>query len=121
MIKLHPFDESDFNQLIAAVPDADFLLQWAGPYYSYPLDSSQLKDTLLKTIGVKPAFKVFKAIHTDTQKPVGHIQLKDIDYDNASCVLGNVLIFQEDRRRGFGKAMVGLAVRDAFENLIPEK
>ena len=48
---------------------------------------------------------------------VGHIQLMDIDYNAASCILGRVLIFQKNRGNGFGKAMVKEAVKVAFENL----
>jgi RimJ/RimL family protein N-acetyltransferase len=117
LIKLHTFKESDFSQLIAAVPDARFLLQWTGPRYTYPLDVSQLKDTLAKTTGEQPTFKVFKAFRSDTSETVGHIQLMDIDYSSARCVLGRVLIFQDHRGKGFGKAMVSLAVKDAFEKL----
>jgi RimJ/RimL family protein N-acetyltransferase len=117
LIKLQTFDESDFNQLIAAVPDARFLLQWTGPKYIYPLDVSQLKDTLAKTTGEQPSFKVLKAIRSNTSETVNHIQLMDIDYSSVSCVLGRVLIFADHRGKGFGKAMVRLAVKDAFVNL----
>jgi len=103
--------------LIAAVADARFLLQWAGPKYTYPLDVSQLKETLAKTTDEQPSFKVLKAIRSNTSETVGHIQLMDIDYSTASCVLGRVLIFPDHRGNGLGKAMVRLAVKDAFEKL----
>ena len=117
LIKLQTFDESDFNQLIAAVADARFFLQWTGSKYIYPLDFSQLKNTLEKTTGEKPSFKVLKAIRSNTSETVGHIQLMDIDYNTASCVLGRVLIFLDHRGNGLGKAMVRLAVKDTFENV----
>jgi RimJ/RimL family protein N-acetyltransferase len=117
LINLQTFDETDFNQLIAAIPDARFLLQWTGQKYIYPLNVSQLRNTLKKTTGEQPTYKVFKAIRSNTSEPVGHIQLMDIDYSGASCVLGRVLIFPDHRGKGFGKAMVGLAVKDAFESL----
>lgn len=117
MIELQPFKESDFSKLIAEIFDARFLLQWAGPKYTYPLDAVQLSDTLANTIGEKPFFRVFKAIKSDTSEAVGHIQLMDIDYNAASCVLGRVLIFQKYRGNGFGKLMVQAAVKFAFENL----
>lgn len=117
LIKLQTFYESDFKQLIAAVPDARFLLQWAGPKYTYPLDVSQLKDTVLKTYGEQSSFKVFKAIRSNTFETVGHIQLMNINYSAASCVLDRVLIFPDHRGNGFGKSMVKLAVKYAFENL----
>jgi RimJ/RimL family protein N-acetyltransferase len=117
LIELQPFNESDFSKLIAEIPDARFLLQWAGPKYTYPLDAAQLNDTLTNTIGAKPSYQVFKAIRPDASVTVGHIQLMDIDYNAASCVLGRVLIFQKYRGNGLGKAMVQKAVKSAFENL----
>jgi RimJ/RimL family protein N-acetyltransferase len=117
LIVLHQFNEIDFSKLIAEIPDARFLLQWAGPKYTYPLDAAQLSDTLTKTIEEKPSFQVFKAIKSDTSETVGHIQLMDIDYNSASCVLGRVIIFQKHRGNGFGKSMVHTAVNFAFENL----
>ncbi len=99
------------------VTDARFLLQWAGPKYIYPLDIFQLKETLNKTIGEQPSFKVFKAINSVTIEPVGHIQLMNIDYSNGTCVLGRVLIFPDHRFKGFGKAIVRLALKEAFDSL----
>jgi RimJ/RimL family protein N-acetyltransferase len=117
LIELEPFNEGDFNKLIAEINDARFLLQWAGPKYTYPLNVAQLSDTLANTIGRKPSYQVFKAIRPDTSETVGHIQLMDIDYKAESCVLGRVLIFQKYRGNGFGKAIVQKAIKFAFENL----
>ena len=117
MIRLQIFKESDFNQLIAEVPDARFLLQWSGPKYIYPLDVSQLQDTLAKTTGDELSYKVFKVIRSNTSETVGHIQLMNIDYSTKSCALGRALIFSGHRGKGFGKVMARLAVKDAFEHL----
>jgi len=117
LIKLHPFDESDYNQLIAEIPDARSLLQWAGPKYTYPLDAAQLSAILENTSREKPSFQVFKAIRSDTSETIGHIQLMNIDFDAASCVLGRVLIFQKYRGHGYGKAMVHAVIQVAFDNL----
>ena len=117
MIKLQPFKEGDFSQLISEIPNARFLLQWAGPKYTYPLDVAQLSDTLANTNGEKPSFRIFKVIKSATTETVGHIQLMDIDYNTASCILGRVLIFRKYRGNGFGKAMVKEAVKFAFGNV----
>ena len=116
-IRLIPFDESDFDQLIAEIPDARFLLQWAGPKYLFPLDIGQLNDTLEKTAGEKPLFRVYKAVLTNTIEVIGHIQLLNVDYRAATCILGRVLIFSNYRGKGFGRELVNLAVKYAFENL----
>ena len=117
MVELRPFGESDFGKLIAEIPDARFLLQWGGPKYTYPLDATQLNNTLANTVGGKPSFQIFKAIRSDIYKTIGHIQLMEIDYDAARCILGRVMIFQKYRGNGFGKALVQAAVKFAFENL----
>lgn len=117
LIELQKFNEGDYSQLIAEVPDARFLLQWAGPRYIYPLDTAQLNETLAKSLGEKPSFQVFKAVQLDISASVGHIQLMDIDYNASNCILGRVMIFQNYRGNGFGKAMVQEAVKIAFLDL----
>jgi RimJ/RimL family protein N-acetyltransferase len=117
MIRLENFFESDCDSLIAFVPDARFLLQWAGPNYRHPLDTIQLKRTLARTAGEQPPVKVFKAVLRTTSQVVGHIQLMNIDYSRACCRIGRVMIFPDHQGAGLGKEMVRLAVREAFDNL----
>ncbi|MCP4115075.1 MAG: GNAT family N-acetyltransferase [Desulfobacteraceae bacterium] len=116
-IRLERFLESDCDPLIDSVPDARFLLQWAGPNYLYPLDAAQLKRTLAKATGDQPSVKVFKAVLWRTSETVGHIQLMNIDYSRACCRIGRVMIFPGHQGAGLGKEMVRLAVREAFDNL----
>jgi RimJ/RimL family protein N-acetyltransferase len=116
-LDLRAFSESDFDQLIAVIPDARFLLQWAGPGYTHPLDAVQLKETLAKTVGEKPSFKVYKAVLPASAETVGHVQLVDIDHESGTCVLGRVLIFPVHRGKGFGKSMVRSVVMEAFVGL----
>lgn len=116
-IRLQVFEEGDFDQLIAEVPDSWFLLQWAGPKYTYPLDGAQLKETLIMAAGDKPSFKVFKAVRADTSETIGHIQLMNIDYATLKCILGRVMIFDAYRGKGLGKAMVKPAIEYTFKVL----
>jgi hypothetical protein len=37
-VKLEPFAAADIDQLIAWIPSAEFLLQWAGSAFRFPLD-----------------------------------------------------------------------------------
>ena len=112
MIKLKKINEKDFKQIINSIPDARFLLQWAGTEYSYPLDNAQLKKSLEKT-----TIKIFKAIKSNTSETVGHIQLLKIDYDNLSCVIGRVLVFSKFRNNGLSKELVNCAIDYTFINL----
>jgi RimJ/RimL family protein N-acetyltransferase len=139
LLGLRPFEEEDCGQLIAALPDARSHVRWAGPEYAYPLDASQLLETLSKTRGERPSFKMYKAVLIDSglteagspdaeeaagapvaaevsaaETVVGHAQLMDIDYERSHCVLGKVLIFPEWRGRGLGSLLVEAVVGEAF-------
>lgn len=117
LIKLLPFDKSDYPRLIAEIPDARFLLQWAGPRYTFPLDNVQLNDTLARSRGEKPSYLVFKAVTSGSQDTVGHVQLMNIDYEIRSSSLGRILIFRKHRGSGFGHEMVKKVLRIAFSEL----
>lgn len=120
-LELRQFGEADFDDLISVVPDAAFVLQWAGPQYVFPLDREQLAATLAKTEGEYPSARMYKAVLPDGESgrffTVGHVQLLDIDRQYGVCVLGRVLIFPEHRGKGLGVAMVDAALREAFDNL----
>ena len=54
MIALRPFARADFARLIAWIPSAEFLLQWAGPAFTFPLDTAQLDAYLAESEGRRP-------------------------------------------------------------------
>lgn len=43
MIKLEKFTRSDFKQLINWIDSEEFLIQWSGNAFTYPLDEQQLE------------------------------------------------------------------------------
>ena len=49
MIELQYFDVSDFQQLIDWIDTPEFLLQFGGPYFSFPLTEEQLENYLKDT------------------------------------------------------------------------
>ena len=118
LLELQAFTAGDCQQLIGWVPDARFLLQWAGPRYTFPLDEAQLRGTLGLAEGDKPSYYVFKAVRLPERDVIGHVQLMNIGYDRSTCVLGRVLIADPElRRKGYGTQLVRLAVEFAFDEL----
>ncbi|MBT3228030.1 MAG: GNAT family N-acetyltransferase [Candidatus Marinimicrobia bacterium] len=116
MISLKKFEAGDIQRLIDWVPDADFLLQWSGPQYVYPLDVEQLTATLEKTKGAHPPHFMFKAMQGGDV--VGHIELMRVDYVEKKGVLARVLIgARQYRGQGWGKMMIQLALDFAFQDL----
>ena len=118
MIQLRLFEETDIPRLIGWIPDARFLLQWAGPKYVFPLDAVQLRATMATTTGDRPAHFMFKALRETEGDVIGHIELMSVNYNQKTAVLGRVLIGNPaGRGQGWGRAMVEKALRYAFETL----
>ncbi|MCL4370012.1 MAG: hypothetical protein M1380_03790 [Chloroflexi bacterium] len=92
MIRLQPFTRADIPTLVEWSGSAEFLMQWAGPGFSYPLDEAQLEDLLHQAAAKNPTVMPFKAMDVDSEATVGHLELLGIDRRNRSATLGRVLI-----------------------------
>ena len=118
MIKLQKFNKSDCKQLISWVPDDSFLLQWAGPLYTFPLNESQLAETIKQTEGEHPTFFLFKAVDMASHTTIGHIELINIDYEQGRGHIARVLVGSKAHRgKGYGRILMNLIVEFAFKKL----
>lgn len=101
-IKLKPFNQSDVPELLQWLENTgpEFLMQFAGPGYSYPLDASQIYKTL-----ADPDTVLFNAIHP-TGNTCGHCQLLGIDKFGKTATVGRVLVPSEYRNLGLGYSML---------------
>ena len=117
-IHLLPFGEDDFDRLIGWIPSAEFLLQWAGPSYHYPLTREQLQELMAAAVGNEPEVLLFKAVDVATGQVIGHIELLNIDRQNRLLSIGRVLVgAPELRGRGLGRQIVLAALKIAFDEL----
>ena len=104
------------QRLIDWVPDVDFLLQWSGPKYVFPLDEKQLSATLELTRPDNPPHFMFKAILAGAT--IGHIEVMGVNYVEKSAVLARVLIGPKQHRgQGWGKMMIRQALHFVFDDL----
>jgi len=118
-IELSPFGQTDFARLIGWTQSPEFLLQWAGPIFTYPLDQKQLEQYLQGTEGNPPRRRIFKAAEMRNQQVVGHIELNEIDSKNRSATLCRVLVGEpSERRKGIGVQMVKKIVEFGFDTLM---
>jgi RimJ/RimL family protein N-acetyltransferase len=118
MIELIPFEESHFDLLIEWSPTSEFLLQWAGPGLSFPLDVGQLKSLLDSAHISLPGSYLFTARQLSDGALIGHGELGCVDRRNRSAKLMRVLVGpSEARGRGLGERIVRHLVRVGFEEL----
>ena len=104
MIRLSPFERSDFDRVLEWASEARFLMQWAGPVFTHPLDREQLEEYLAAGCGQKPKRIVWKGIDDATDVVIGHIEVDRIDYERKRGALSRVLIgIPGLRGRGLGR------------------
>jgi len=118
---LRPFGRADFARLIGWVPSAEFLVQWSGPKFSWPLDEAQLDAYAAEAAPAADAVGrrlIYSAADAASGEVFGHIELNEIDPYERSATIARVLIGPPELRgTGLGAAMVLAAMRIAFEDL----
>ena len=113
LIKLEPLKRSDFKQLINWIDSEEFLIQWSGNAFTYPLNEQQLENYIESSNTL-----AFKVIDEESKKVVGHISLGQIDNINKSARIGKVLVGDTKMRgRSIGKHMMKAVLQVAFEEL----
>lgn len=113
LIKLESLKRSDFKQLINWIDSEEFLIQWSGNAFTYPLNVQQLEQYIESTNTL-----AFKVIDEESKEVIGHISLGRIDNINKSARIGKVLVGDTKMRgRSIGKHMMKAVLHIAFEEL----
>lgn len=113
LIKLEPLKRSDFKQLINWIDSEEFLIQWSGNAFTYPLNDQQLEQYIESKNTL-----AFKVIDEESKEVIGHISLGQIDNINKSARIGKVLVGDTKMRgRSIGKHMMKAVLHIAFEEL----
>ncbi|HHB1653470.1 GNAT family protein [Bacillus sp. AS_5] len=113
VIKLESFKKSDFKQLINWINSEEFLIQWSGNAFTFPLDEQQLEKYIESANTI-----AFKVVDEETSDVIGHISLGQIDNINKSARIGKVLVGNTKMRgRSIGKHMMKAVLHIAFDEL----
>jgi RimJ/RimL family protein N-acetyltransferase len=118
MIRLEPFVQSDFQQLIDWVDSEELLIQWSGSLFSFPLTIRSLEWYIRDTnvLNESDAF-VYKAVDTETGNVVGHISLGGLSWKNRSSRISRVLVGPGATKKGFCQQMTKAVLQIGFEEL----
>ncbi|WP_182201327.1 GNAT family N-acetyltransferase [Paraliobacillus salinarum] len=118
MIELKYFQQSDFNQLISWFNTPDFLFQWGGPNFNFPLTEQQLEDYLRDANKEHSNVLIYSVFDKELERVVGHISLKNIDRKNRSARVAKVIVGDENARgKGIGQNMLTEILKVAFNEL----
>lgn len=113
MSKLRPTTISDCEFIIKCNEgkDEDFLHQWAGPSYTFPITIEQIEKRLVDSIYTK----FFTAILDD--EIIGTVELGFINYKKKECKICRFLIGEKYRNKGYGTEISKFLINYAFNEL----
>ncbi len=115
---LRRFLREDFPTLLGWATTPEFLMQWTGRTFTWPLDDAQLEAYLADAEADPPRRFLYMAVDPDDGRSLGHIGLRDIDYVDLSATVSCVLVSDSaGRGRGLGTAMMERICEFAFHEL----
>ncbi len=114
MIRISSLEKSDVNQIVTwnLGKDADFLTQWAGRGYRYPITEDQITERLDTT--ADSGYKIF-GIKMD-ENLIGTIELMKIDLNSNSATIGHFLLDPAITGNGYGTKALKSFVEYVFDN-----
>lgn len=116
MLRLRPYKPCDAKYIEKWITDKKMFYQWSADILGeYPLTAEKLNENYRLTenndrFWQMTAFDEFKA-------PVGHFIMRFTDEELKSVRLGFIIVDNNIRGKGYGKEMLRLALKYAFEIL----
>ncbi len=125
MIKLELIEKEDLKKIVEwnLNKSADYLLQWSGPKYNYPLTLEQVENYFLNDVKKDNSnIFVYKIQLVSTGEIIGTVELREIDRENKTGKICRFLIGDESiRGKGLGTKALSEILRIGFEDMKFEK
>ncbi len=119
MIRLRPYKSCDAKYIVSWMKDEISFRKWcADRYEHYPItgeDMNQYYDQF------KEDDILYQMTAFDETGIVGHLTMRFTDEDKQILRFGFVIVDDNKRRKGYGKEMLSLALKYAFEILKVQK
>ena len=115
MIRLRPYKLSDYEYISNWFNNEFAFKQWCADKFTYPLTKEQLNGYYHNYENDDNAWMMTALNQEGT--PVGHFLMRMADYQNESIHLGFIIVDSQVRGQGYGKEMVSLAIKYAFDIL----
>lgn len=112
-ISFRPFRISDGDALLSWASSTDELLQWSGPFFTFPLDHCQLHDYATTASDSR---HLISGVDRETESVVAHAELNLLPEHDLGQIR-RVAVAPEVRGTGIGQALVRWLVNFAFFEL----
>lgn len=116
-LRLRHYKACDADSIISQIKEEDALRKWSSDRFgSYPITSDDINNKYLGNNGdcIEPDnFYPFTAF--DESGAVGHLILRYTDTEKKTIRFGFVIVDDSKRGKGYGKQMLNLAIKYAFE------
>ena len=115
IIRIMPLETKDTGYIVAwnNGKDVDFLMQWAGRGYRYPLTAEQITERLVSSGGKD--YRIFGIWMNESI--IGTIELSKIDIIAKRAVIGHFLIDPAQTGKGHGTEALQLLVNKVFAEM----
>ncbi len=122
MIKLELLGkEEDLQKIVEwnVNKSSEYLLQWAGPKFDYPLTFEQMEKYFFKEIKKENSkILVYKILITGTEEMIGTVEIRETDKENKVGRICRFLIGEEKNRgRSIGTIALNEALKIAFQDM----
>ncbi len=115
MLRLRPYKKCDAKYLLNWINDEKLFSMWSANKFQYPLTEAQLEKYREKFENDENGW-IITAID-EKGISVGHFFMTGADYLKGSIHMGFIVVDPKIRGKGYGKEMLELAIKYAFEIL----
>ncbi len=123
MFKLRPYKPCDAEKIVSWLKDEDIFYKWSGGRFGeYPLTAEKLNNKYIENNGdctEKDNFYPF--VLEDETGVVGSLIMRYLNPEKTVIRFGFIIVESKIRGKGYGKNMLTLALKYAFEIYGAEK
>ncbi len=119
MLRLRPYKKYDAPRIVSWIKDEVSFRKWSADRYdSYPITA---EDIIAKYAETEYSDNFFPFTAFDESGAVGHLIMRFTDEEKKILRLGFIIVDDSKRGKGYGRGMLRLALRYAFDILRVDK
>lgn len=119
MLRLRPYKNCDAEYIVSWIKNEISLYQWSADQFGkYPITAEDIRQYYA---GYADSDHLFAMIAFDESGAVGHLLMRFLDEEKSILRFGFIIVDDSRRGKGYGREMLSLALKYAFEILKVKK